>query len=89
MTMQTISATDFKATCLELLDRVGSGEIDGLAITKRGRVVALLRPPQPTAAEAASFHGFLKGSVELPDDLDLTAPVFEGGITAERGKLHE
>ena len=89
MTMQTINATDFKATCLELLDRVSTGEIEELAITKRGQVVAVVRPPRPTAEDAAGLHGFMKGTVQIPDDLDLTAPVFEGEITAETGKLHE
>ena len=86
--MKTINATDFEATCLELLDRVSSGDIEEVAITKRGRAVALLPPPQPMGV-AANFHGFMKGLVRVPDDLALTAPVFEGEINAGLGKLHE
>ena len=87
--METISATEFKATCLELLDRVNSGEIDELAITKRGKVVAVLRRPKVTPEEARALFGCMKGALGIPEDLDLTAPVFEGEINAETGHLHE
>ncbi len=36
-----ISATDFKAKCLSLLDHLPA---EGLSITKRGRVVAVVYP---------------------------------------------
>ena len=39
--MQFISATEFKAKCLEILDHVPS---EGLAITKRGKTVAKVFP---------------------------------------------
>lgn len=39
--MKTITATEFKAKCLEILDNVPEG---GLSITKRGKRVALLFP---------------------------------------------
>ncbi len=87
--MQTVSATQFKATCLDLLDRVQSGEIEELAVTKRGRVVAIIRPPNVTPAEAQNLFGCMSGVLGIPDDLDLTAPVFEGRINAEHGTLHE
>ncbi len=87
--METIKASEFKATCLELLDRVHSGEIDEIAITKRGRVVAVLRAPGVTQADAAELFGCLRGSLGVPDDLDLTSPVFDGPINAETGLLHE
>jgi hypothetical protein len=37
---KTISATDFKATCLQVLDRVQSGEWTRVEVTKRGRRIA-------------------------------------------------
>ncbi len=85
--MQTITATEFKATCLDLLDKVQSGEIGELAITKRGQVVAVVRPPKVTLAQAESLFGCLRGTVELPPDLDLTEPIFEGVIEAEEGRV--
>lgn len=87
--MQTITATEFKATCLDLLDRVYTGEIDELAITKRGTVVAVLRRPRVTLEQAQLLFGCMKGVLGIPDDLDLTQPVFEGSINAEQGLLHE
>jgi prevent-host-death family protein len=44
--VKTISATEFKAKCLEILDHVPA---DGLAITKRGRTVAKLFPERTDA----------------------------------------
>ncbi len=87
--METVTATEFKATCLDLLDRVHSGEIDELAITKRGNVVAVLRRPKVTREQAEALFGCMKGTLTWDDDLDLTAPVFEGEINAETGFLHE
>jgi prevent-host-death family protein len=54
--MQQITATQFKARCLRLLDEVSeTGE--PLVITKRGRPVARLEPPEPPAD--------LRGSAKL------------------------
>lgn len=39
--MESITATEFKAKCLDILDHVPP---EGLAITKRGRTVAKLLP---------------------------------------------
>jgi antitoxin (DNA-binding transcriptional repressor) of toxin-antitoxin stability system len=39
--MQTITATEFKAKCLSILDHVPP---EGIAITKRGKTVAKLIP---------------------------------------------
>lgn len=83
-----ISATEFKATCLDILDRVGTGEWDRVEVTKRGRVVAVLVPPKPAAAAIAGLHGFMRDSVIIPEGLDLTAPVAEDPFDAAEGTLH-
>ncbi len=86
--MQSMTATEFKATCLDVLDRVNSGEIEELAITKRGTVVAVLHRPKVTLAEARALFGCMKGTLGIPDDLDLTAPVCDPEEwDAERGVL--
>ena len=64
---RVVSATEFKAKCLSLLDEVeqGGGQI---TVTKRGRPVATLGPvPQaPWKSPANSLAGLGK----LADDID-------------------
>ncbi|MFN6121054.1 MAG: type II toxin-antitoxin system Phd/YefM family antitoxin [Actinomycetes bacterium] len=56
-----IRASDFKATCLALLDDVADHRAE-YVITKRGRPVARLVP----IAEAADMHGSVR--LASPDD---------------------
>lgn len=86
--METVSATEFKAKCLDLLDQVGARQIGRLEITKRGKVVAVLIPPPSQEEAVRQLHGFLRGSVVVPDEVDLTAPVLDEPLDAERGSLH-
>ena len=85
---KTVSATEFKAKCLAMLDRVGRREWDSIAITKHGRVVAVLSPPALDCASIEALHGALRGSALLAPDLDLTAPVVDEAFTAEAGLIH-
>ena len=65
--MPEITATEFKARCLELMDRVRErGET--YVITKRGRRVAKLAPPDPEPRRA-SFLGCLRGEIEIVGDI--------------------
>ncbi len=86
--MNTVSATEFKARCLDLLDQVGTRQIGSLGITKRGKVVAVLVPPPNTADAVRQLHGFLRGTVLVPEGVDLTAPVLDGPLDADGGSLH-
>lgn len=64
--MTTVTATDFKAHCLRLMDRVHrTGK--PLLITKRGRVVAQLSPPPETPGERPWLE--LRGSVRRMSDV--------------------
>ena len=85
---ETISATEFKARCLDILDRINSRELERAVVTKRGRAVAVLVPPEDEAAQVRQLHGFLRGSVIVPAGADLTAPTVEQPLAAARGKLH-
>jgi prevent-host-death family protein len=83
-----IAASEFKAKCLELMDRLAARKLDRIVVTKRGRPVAVLSPP-PTPEEVAdAFFGFMKGSVGAPDDFDFTAPVLDEPLDAAEGILH-
>jgi prevent-host-death family protein len=85
---QTVSATEFKAKCLDLLDQVGRGDFDELEVTKRGKVVARLLPPRPPIPKGESWHGFMRGTVTIPDGFDLTEPASDEAWDAQRGILH-
>jgi prevent-host-death family protein len=85
---QTISASEFKAKCLDILDRLADRTLERVIITKRGRVVATLLPPDDEAAAVRQVHGFLRDSVTIPPGYDLTAPVADKPFAAERGELH-
>ena len=88
MDSETVSATEFKAKCLDLLDQVGARQIGRLEITKHGKVVAVLVPPPSRKEAVQQLHGFLRGSVLVPEGCDLTAPVLDEPLDAELGKLH-
>ena len=64
--METINASDFKARCLAILDRVAeTGE--RVVILKRGRAVAELGPVTRTAAAYPQLS--LEGSVTVVGDI--------------------
>lgn len=70
MVMQTISASQFKAKCLAVLDEVAAG--DAVVVTKRGKPVAKVVPVDPLVRPN------LQGSVtQLVSDEELVAPLDE------------
>jgi prevent-host-death family protein len=75
--MKSISASEFKARCLTLMEDVRtSGE--PLVVTKRGKAVVKLVPAE---AEEKEFIGSLKGIVEIVGDLDADSPeVWESAL---------
>jgi antitoxin (DNA-binding transcriptional repressor) of toxin-antitoxin stability system len=89
MSVALMSATDFKATCLDVFDRLADHRLERVEVTKRGRVVAVLFPPTPDPAAAESVYGFMQGSVVIPAEIDLTAPVLDTPFEAELGVLHQ
>jgi antitoxin (DNA-binding transcriptional repressor) of toxin-antitoxin stability system len=84
-----VSVTAFKARCLELFDRLQTGEIDSISVTRRGKIVAVVESPETKNAEAArAVHGSMADQTIIPVGLDLTAPIFSGSIDAEDGVIH-
>ena len=79
--MRTITASQFKATCLALLDDVSrTGE--PVTVTKRGRPVARLVPAPDAVGETG-----LEGSVEIVGDIvapALPAATWEAEANADR-----
>lgn len=64
--MQTINASDFKAKCLAILDRVHDTGVR-IVILKRGRPVAELVPPTFSTSEFPQDE--LKGTVTIHGDI--------------------
>jgi prevent-host-death family protein len=87
-TGEVIGAAEFKAHCLEILDRLSAREVSRVVITKRGRPVAVLTPPEDARDAVHELHGFLRGSVLIPAGTDLTAPILDEQFDAADGKLH-
>jgi prevent-host-death family protein len=83
---ETISASDFKAKCLHMLDRLAGHDLERVVITKRGKPVAVLLPPAPAAGH--DLYGSMRGSVVIPDGFDLSEPVFDEPTDAEASILH-
>ncbi len=83
---ETITATEFKAKCLNILDRLANHELERVIITKRGQTVGELVPPK--TALVPDLYGSMRGSVIIPEDCDLTAPALDEPLDAEFGILH-
>jgi prevent-host-death family protein len=82
---QTISASEFKAKCLNILDRLDKHELDRVVITKRGRAVAVVTSPETVVQD---LYGRMRGSVIIPEGFDLTEPVFDEPFDAAEGIVH-
>jgi len=71
MGQHTVSASEFKAKCLAMLDDVAETGAE-LVITKRGKPVARLVPLEATRDAAESMRGSVVFHV---DDDELIAPI--------------
>lgn len=78
-----ISAAEFKARCLRLLDEVAATH-EPLIITKRGKPVARLVPMEDESA--ASGFGYLRGSMTVIGDI---IDVPHDTLAAESGEEDE
>ena len=77
MTKRTIPAGEFKAKCLQLMDEVRD-KGDEIVITKRGKPVARVLPPEP---ERKFEFGYMKGTFEIVGDI--VSPIDAGWGEAE------
>ena len=85
---QSYTATEFEAKCLDILDRLAAHKLTRVTITKRGKVVAVLTPPEDSESAVRQLHGFLRGSMIAPAGFDFTAPVLDEPLSAEDGEPH-
>lgn len=84
-TVVTISATEFKARCLSLFKALEARKLSRVVVTRHGKPVAELVPPQ---AAVPSLWGAHRGSVKVAPGVDLTEPVLDEPLDAEAGILH-
>jgi prevent-host-death family protein len=83
---KTLTATEFKAKCLDLMDQLATGQLKRIVITKRGKEVACLLPPPPGAGSVVprnQFWGAMKSVTLVPDDFDFSEPLFTEADLAE------
>ena len=65
MTKKTMSASQFKAQCLQVLDEVAEGGL-GVVVTKRGRPVARV---VPMVDRPERIVGAMKGEIKVHGDI--------------------
>lgn len=70
----TITATEFKARCLELMDQVYQTR-EAIIITKRGKPISRLEPPK-LAERMPSLLGCMEGQLDELADLPPEYSVF-------------
>jgi antitoxin (DNA-binding transcriptional repressor) of toxin-antitoxin stability system len=83
----TLSASAFKARCLEVFKALEARKLARVVVTRRGRPVAELVPPRGGDA-SPSLWGAHRGSVTVAPGVDLTEPVLDEPLDAELGVLH-
>jgi prevent-host-death family protein len=64
---EAIAISEFKATCLAVLERVRRTGTS-IVVTKRGEPVAEINPPSP-ASTGAGWLGSMRGTATMTDDL--------------------
>ena len=70
--MKIISASDFKAKCLSLIE---NPPVEGIIITKRGEKVAVLYPYVTAGKES---YGLLKNKLKVMGDIESTSIIWNG-----------
>jgi prevent-host-death family protein len=61
---KTISATEFKAKCLEILDHL---DREGVVVSKRGKPIARVIPY--SSMETRELIGSMKGKIKIKGDI--------------------
>ena len=82
---ETIAVSAFKPRNLELIERVASGKVARLVLTKCGRPVAVLLPVREQPVE---LWGALRGMMEVVAEVDLTAPTGEVWVAHGGGRIN-
>jgi prevent-host-death family protein len=79
-----ISARQFKAECLKLIDEVEKTR-QPIVITRRGRLVAQLAP---IPADTDSLFGYMKGAMRISGDVMAPLDVAWSALTGDEDRLY-
>ncbi len=82
-----IPAGEFKAKCLKLMDKVARSR-EPIVITKRGKPVAKLVPPDEPAPRPPLF-GYMAGTAEILGDIVRMPEVEWEVLTGEENVLYQ
>jgi prevent-host-death family protein len=67
-TYESMSISEFKATCLKVLERIRrTGQ--QLLITKNGEPTALVTPPPPMHVSRKTYRGIAKDTLKIHGDI--------------------
>ena len=88
---KTVSATESKAKCLELMDAAATRKLDRVHVTKRGKpFLTLTMVPDVAPIAANSLFGRMKGSTGIPDDFDWEAsPYSKAELDGQETRFRE
>jgi len=70
-----VSIAEAKMKFSELVKRAERGE--EIAVTRHGKVVARLLPPEQEAEESSSLNGAMAGRIWIADDFDELGPEWD------------
>jgi prevent-host-death family protein len=84
----TLSVSEFKAKCLDIMKRLGEHRLRKVTITRRGKPVAVVTPPQVDEPTVRSLLGSMKDRTWIDPSVDLTKPISDEEWNAEKGILY-
>jgi hypothetical protein len=82
------SAIQFEADCGDILRNLSTREIESVEIMDGGKTIGMLTAPPKLVSAGRDIYGWMAGTVNLPEGLDLTEPVLDEPFDAEQGILH-
>ena len=66
----TVSASEFKAKCLELFTRLEQGKLRRVTVTRRGKPVANITKALGEASKLGDAFGFMRDKIRISPDYD-------------------
>lgn len=79
----SVSASALKARCLGILHRLAPNELERVVVGRLKRTAARRTRPNRHEDAVRNIHGFMRGSIIVAEDADLTAPLLEPEFAAD------